>query len=539
MCRPGVAGHAAAWVGPAFDLMESLTDSRDEQREAINLVDAVRHHWLAIALLVAIAASAAVAASLLSAKQFEAEAVLQVKPLMSDNDAFVGIDVFQESSGGTGTAVYALGRQLQSPQIVDEAKARLGQASLTRREFLKSITVTPTTQSATVSILAKDGSARRAARVANTLSDVTLAQRGRTAQRQIAEALARIEARLPLASRTESRLLQSRLAELAAFQGLGDPTVSVFTPAVPPEKSSSTSPILAVVIAVLAALLVGTLLALGLERFSPRLAQDDLLLRKLPVLARVPRASRSIVRSYLSGRGTLPADLWEAYRILRANLGVERPTAGAPRSILVTSAIEGEGKTMTSVNLAIVLAAAGHRVVLVDGDLRRPMVARVFECDHPTGVGFTDLLSERASVLDALVDSGKFGDRLRLVLTGKERPPDLLEVARIRTVIEKLESAGDVIIIDSPPLTEFADAITLARAVDAVIVTVRFGRSRRDSFGEILELFRDRNITPVGVVITGHRRARSGRRAAPQELEENAPADAVQSLRVEVGNPPS
>lgn len=516
--------------------MDNLTDYRDEQPDAVNLVDALRHHWVAIAALVAIAAAAAVAGSLLSAKKFEAETIMLVTPLSSDQDAFVGIDVFHESSGGTSTVVYALGRQLQSPQIVDEAKAMLGQSNWTRRDFLKSIAIKPTTQSATVSIAAKDASAKRAAQVANTMADVTLALRGRTAQQQIATAVARLEARLPSATPTESRLLQSRLAELKSLRGLGDPTVRVLTRAVPPERASSTSPVLAVGFAVLAALLVGSLFALGLERLIPRLAPDDPLLRRLPVLARVPRASRRVVRSYLSGRGTLPADLWEAYRILRANLGVERPTADAPRSILVTSAIQGEGKTMTSVNLAIVLAAGGHRVILVDGDLHRPMVARVFECDHPAG--FTDLLSERASVFEVLVDSGKFGDRLRLVLTGRQRPPDLLEVARIRPAIENLESAGDVIIIDSPALTEFADAITLARAVDAVIIAVQFGRSRRDRYREIVELLRDRKITPVGVVLTGDRRARSGLRPAPREPEEVAEAEAVESLRLEVGNPP-
>ena len=516
--------------------MDSLTDYRDEQREAVNLVDALRRHWVAMALLVAIAAAAAVAGSLLSAKKFEAETVMQVKPLSSTDDAFVGIDVFQESSGGTSTVVYALGRQLQSPQIVDAAKAELGQSSWTRRDFMKSITVSPTSQSATVSIVAKDASAKRAAQVANTMADVALVLRGRTVQQQLASAVARIEARLPSATRTESGLLQGRLAELTSLRGLGDPTVSVLARAVPPETSSSKSPVLAVVVAVLAALLVGILLALGLERLIPRLAPEDPLLRRLPVLARVPRAPQKIVRSYLNGRGPLPADLWEAYRILRANLGVERPTADAPRSILVTSAIQGEGKTMTSVNLAIVLAAAGHRVVLVDGDLRRPMVARVFECDHPAG--FTDLLSERASVSEVLVDSGKFGDQLRLVLTGRQRPPDLLEVARIRPAIEKLESAGDVIIIDAPALTEFADAITLARTVDAVIIAVQFGRSRRDRYREILELLRDREITPVGVVLTGHRRARSSLRSAPREPELVAEAEAVESLRLEVGNPP-
>lgn len=517
--------------------MEHLNDQGSGQGEPIRFTDSLRHHWLAIAALVTIAVAAALAYSLTATKKFDAETVMQVKPLSSDDDALIGIDVFRESSGGTGTSVYALGRQLLSPQIVDVAKLQLGQGHRTRRDFLKPITIKPIQQSDTVSIVASDPSPKRAAQIANKMAGVTLSLRGRIAQEQIAAAIERREARLPQATRTESRLIQDQLALLESLKGLGDPTVGVLTRAVPPETASGTSPALAVVVAVLAALLLGVVLALGLERVLPRLTPDDPLMRRLPVLARVPRARRRRVRSYLNGKGTLPADLWEAYRILRANLGVERPTLDAPRSILVTSAIQGEGKTMTAVNLAIVLAAAGHRVVLVDGDLRRPMVARVFNSEHPSG--FTDLLSERASVEEILVDAGKFGDRLQLVLPGSERPPDLLEAARIRPAIAKLEEAGDVIIIDSPPLTEFADAITLARTVDAVVIAVRFGRSRHDRYRELVELLRDRGITPAGVVLTGHRRARKGLRDASGEPERVADVGAVDGLPIEVGSPPS
>jgi capsular exopolysaccharide synthesis family protein len=516
--------------------MDRLTDHGSGQGEPLRFTDSIRHHWVAIAGLVIIAVVAALAYSQTSTKKFDAETVMQVKPLSSSDDALIGIDVFRESSGGTGTSVYALGRQLLSPQIIDATKLKLGEAGRTRRDFLKPITIKPIQQSNTVSIVASDSSAKRAAKIANTIADVTLARRGRIAQEQIAAASARLEARLPQATRAESRFIQDGLAELASLQGLGDPTVGVLTRAVPPESSSGTSPLLAVVVAVLAALLLGVVLALGLERLFPRLTPDDPLMRMLPVLARVPRARKGRVRSYLRGKGTLPADLWEAYRMLRANLGVDQPTLDGPRSILVTSAIQGEGKTMTSSNLAIVLAAAGHRVVLVDGDLRRPMVARVFNSDHPSG--FTDLLSERASVDDILVDAGKFGDRLQLVLPGSERPPDLLEAARIRPAIAKLEEAGDVIIIDSPPLTEFADAITLARTVDAVIIAVRFGRSRHDRYQELVELLRDREIMPAGVVVTGHRRARKGSGTERSEPETVDHAEAVDGLPVEVGNPP-
>jgi capsular exopolysaccharide synthesis family protein len=519
-----------------------MHDYPNEQGEAVGFLDAIRHHWLAIAALVGVAVLAAVTYSVTSSKQYKAEAVMQVVPIPPSeaaDDALLGVDVFRESSGGGAiTAVYALGRQMLSPQFVDAAKAQLGEASKSRRDFLKSITITPTTQSSTVSVVASDSSPRRAARMANTVVDATLARRGQTAQRQVREATARFEARLPTATPTEAVSIQDRLAVLASLRGLGDPTVDVLTPAVPPESSSGSSLLLAVVVAVLAALLLGILLALALERLVPRLAPDDPLVRRLPVLARVPRASTRVVRSYLNGRGTLPGDLWEAYRILRANLGVEQPTLDAPRSVLVTSALQGEGKTMTSTNLAIVLAAAGHRVILVDGDLRRPMVGRVFNTRH--GLGFTDLLNERASVQDVLVDGGRFGDRLRLVLPGSDRPPDLLEAARIRPVIAKLEQAADVIVIDSPALSEFADALPLARAVDAVIIAVRFGRSRRDRYRELLELFRDREITPVGVVVTGHRRARSipGVKAEPPGVAGvRVDDEADDELAVGVGHP--
>jgi len=505
--------------------MTSMNDYQREHAEPVRLLEAVRHHWVAIAGLVVIAALATFAASATSPKKFEAETVMLVDPLSDPDGAFVGVDVFRESSGGTSTGVYALGRQMLSPQIIDEAKAKLGQSGQTRRDFLKSVTIKPTQQSATVSVVASDTSASRAAEIANTIADVTLTERGRTVQKQIATASGRLEAKLPTARPTEARLFEDRLAELSSLRGLGDPTTRILNRAVPPETSSATSPVLAVVVAILGALMLGTLFALGLERLAPGLTPDDPLLRRLPVLARVPRASGRQVRSYLNGRGTLPPNLWEAYRILRANLGVEQPTVDSPRSILVTSAIQGEGKTMTSTNLAIVLAAVGHRVILVDGDLRRPMVGRVF--NRAPARGFADLLSGRASVHDVLVNAEGFEDRLRLVLAGLDRPPDLLEDARIRPVIGQLEAAADVIIIDSPPLTEFADAITLARAVDAVIVAVRFGRSRRDRYQELVELLRDRAITPAGVVLTGHRRAGGGLDAPPRAPEGMGGAETV------------
>jgi succinoglycan biosynthesis transport protein ExoP len=243
-----------------------------------------------------------------------------------------------------------------------------------------------------------------------------------------------------------------------------------------------------------------------LATFDPRMSSEDELLRHLPVLARIPRAHTRVVRSYLRGKGSLPADLWEGYRTLRANLAARGVGGESPRAVLVTSAIKAEGKTMTSVNLAKALAAGGLRVVLVDADFRRPAVGAVFG-QGETG-GLADLLFGRTSVDDALVDAPGYGDWLRLLLPGDARPIDLLEPRRIADIINQLKREADVVVVDSPPLTEFADAFALVDAVDVVLIAVRLGHSRRDRFAELNRFLSQHPVPPAGLVVTSQHRSR-------------------------------
>ena len=140
-------------------------------------------------------------------------------------------------------------------------------------------------------------------------------------------------------------------------------------------------PKLSIAVALFAALLLGSGAALASELISPRVnrAEELLLEQRLPILARIPRMPRRAIARYLTGRERLPGTAWEAYRTLRASLATAGRNGGFPRTILVWSSIPGEGKTLTSVNLAITMALSGVRVVLVDADLRRPMIATAFE----------------------------------------------------------------------------------------------------------------------------------------------------------------
>ena len=479
--------------------MTGMTEAVAEARDA-NYVQAIRRHWLAIAALVLVAVVVSALYSLQAGKRYDAEAVLFVTPMPAGDDALASVGVFREVGSGAATSVYALGRILSTPRVVDEVKVRLGRPKATRSAILDLVTINPVQQSATVSIVGHSSSPERAAKIANTFAKTVLDLRGAEVQRDLDAAIKRLRARLQSALAPEALAIRTQLAELDSFVGIGDPTLRVLAPAVAPEKPSSPGLALIVVVAVLAALLVGVAGAFLLELFIPRVQRHDAVLQRVPILANVPRIDPRVARAYLSGSGALPEDLWEAHRILRASL-----SGGS--TVLVTSAIQGEGKTMTSVNLAIALAASGQRVVLVDGDLRRPMVARVFGIP-PSESGFAELLFEQVEPSDVLIPVPGYAERLRLLLAGSDRPLDLLERRRIEAMLDRLRLEADVVVIDSSALTEFADAITLADAVDTVLLAVRLGHSRRDKLAEAERRLAQHGIVPAGFVVTGGGRRR-------------------------------
>ena len=259
-------------------------------------------------------------------------------------------------------------------------------------------------------------------------------------------------------------------------------------------------------VAIFAALLLGVGGVLLLATLDPRMTSEDELLRHVPVLARIPRAHTRVVRSYLRGRRgrfrpTCGRDIGlcaPAWR--RAGWAGE-----SPRAVLVTSAIKAEGKTMTSVNLAKALAAGGLRVVLVDADFRRPAVGAVF--GQGESGGLAELLFGRTSVDEALVDAPGYGDWLRLLLPGMHDRSTCWSRAD-RRIIDQLKGEADVVVVDFPPLTEFADAFALVDAVDIVLIAVRLGHSRRDRFAELNRFLSQHPVPPAGLVVTSQHRSR-------------------------------
>ena len=168
----------------------------------------------------------------------------------------------------------------------------------------------------------------------------------------------------------------------------------------------------------------------------------------------------------------------EAMRELRTNiqyLDVDNP----PRAFVVTSALPGEGKSTTAANLAITLSASGQRVVLIDGDLRRSMVAKVFGV--PGEVGLTDVLAGRAAIKDVTQLVGPHRN-LVVVAAGKlpPNPSELLGSKRMHDLVEDLARLAYVI-IDAPPLIPVTDAAVLSHNTDGAILVTTVGKTTIDA----------------------------------------------------------
>jgi protein-tyrosine kinase len=167
----------------------------------------------------------------------------------------------------------------------------------------------------------------------------------------------------------------------------------------------------------------------------------------------------------------------EAYRTLRTNIqfaGLDRPC----RSILITSATAGEGKTTTAANLGIVIAQAGSPVCLVDSDLRRPNLHRLFGLDNTRGLT-TALLED--------LPFAQIAQPTRVanlsILTSGPLPPNPAELVgskRMRELLEGASSSFDLVLCDSPPILAVSDPVALAAQCDGVILAVRVGTVAQD-----------------------------------------------------------
>ncbi len=190
----------------------------------------------------------------------------------------------------------------------------------------------------------------------------------------------------------------------------------------------------------------------------------------------------------------------EAYRSLRTNIQFYN-VGERVRRILVTSAGPSEGKSTTSANLAITFAQAGNRVIIIDCDLRRPFLHRVFQVSNL--IGLTNVMVGESTLEEVLRPTEVPG---LSVLTSGPIPPnpaEMLGAARMREVLEQLSDLADVIIIDSPPVIAVTDASVLAPLSDGVVLVVGSGTVNREMAQRAKAQLEAVRAKILGVVLNG------------------------------------
>ncbi len=197
----------------------------------------------------------------------------------------------------------------------------------------------------------------------------------------------------------------------------------------------------------------------------------------VPALGTVPPIARKHAGGMLVARDDTHSPAAEAYRVLRTAIEFVR-VGHSIKLVQITSPGPGDGKTTTLANLGVILAQAGHRVIAIDCDLRRPWLHTLF--DVPNAIGFTSVLLGEVAPTDALLPARDIPG-LRVLPSGPVPPfpSELLSTSSSTELLRTLADDCDVVLIDSPPVLPVADAAVLAGQVDAVILVGSAGYSTR------------------------------------------------------------
>lgn len=190
----------------------------------------------------------------------------------------------------------------------------------------------------------------------------------------------------------------------------------------------------------------------------------------------------------------------EAFRTLRTNISfsfLDRPF----KIIMTTSAGPEDGKSTVTANMGVVLAQAGSRVLIVDCDLRKPTMHKLFETDNHRGL--TNLLAQDLEITDAAKPTRAEG--LSLLTSGPipPNPSELLGSQKMKSFLQKAAGMYDVVLVDSPPVVAVTDASVLAPLVDGVMLVVKSGVTKIDMLKDARAQLEKASAKIIGVVLNG------------------------------------
>ncbi|HVB65307.1 MAG TPA: polysaccharide biosynthesis tyrosine autokinase [Nitrolancea sp.] len=241
----------------------------------------------------------------------------------------------------------------------------------------------------------------------------------------------------------------------------------------------------------------GTGLAFLLENFDTTLHSTEEIAKlvELPVIGRIPATKRTHGTMLYSEKS--PQE--EAFRRLRTTLFALDPDSGI-RSMMITSSEPAEGKSTTVANLALAIAQAGRRVIVVDGDLRKPAMHRAFNVSN--SVGLSNVLSRDIALEEAIQYSMIPGVHVLSSGPASPTPAELLGLPVMQDVIAELTTQFDFVLVDTPSLQTVADAVVLSLIVDRLVVVVARGSARREKVDAALKELAGVHQVPLGIIVS-------------------------------------
>jgi capsular exopolysaccharide synthesis family protein len=518
-----------------------------------------RRIWVIVACLVLVPAAALLYTSK-QEKQYSATAqVLLRDPGFEDNLAGNGASNATSASQSADTQ-FATNVGVAQLDTIAVRTARSVDHGRTAGDISDNVTVSPSGQSNILSVKATDPDPRLAARIANVYSAQYIAFRRAMARSQVQTARVRIDRQLrnvvaahdsvanrwaalrrqirqgtaaaglltashvgslrqragnlsdeSKALKDQESALRNRAADLATLAALQTGDATLLQRATPPSSPSSPNRKQNLAAGIVIGLVLGIVLAVLLELVDRRVRHPKEVetIFERPILGAIPH-KRALGRDGVR----LPALHKEPFRMLQANLhyaGGEQEV----RSVLVTSAGEGDGKSMVAWNIGVAGADAGARVLLIEADLRHPSFAAL--CGWDVEEGLSDVLSGRRELADVVRETS-IGERahrdngfttltatptMDVLFAGRtpHNPGGLLASRRMSTLLGKAELAYDLVVMDTPPTPVVADAIPLIKQVTGVVVVTRLGKNTRDATAQLRDQLHNLNATILGVVV--------------------------------------
>lgn len=431
-------------------------------------VSIVRKRWLSILLVTLLVLAGAVAATLAATPMYQAHAQVYV----SVRNAGTTTDLLQ-GSNFTQRQVSSYAELVTTPRVLVPVIEHLDLPT-TPDELAGTISAESPLESSLINIRVTSPDPRTASDVANST----------------AESLA------------------TEVADLERPEGGVSPVqISTVRVAAPPESPSSPSTTRNLALGLLVGLAAGFGLAVLRELLDTRVRTEDDVraVTDTAVIARVP-VDDDASEHPLIVHSSPHSQRSESLRRLRTNLQF-LDVAGGPQTFVVTSALPGEGKSTTTINLAITLADAGSRVALVDADLRRPSVAKYMGLEGAAGL--TTVLIGRASAEDVIQPWGN--GSLHVLPSGQvpPNPSELLGSRAMAQLLTELAAKYDVVLIDTPPLLPVTDAAILARLTSGALVVVGADKLHRNQLRESLGALETVGARILGIVLNRLERKQS------------------------------